>query len=415
MNRPVLVVGAGLAGLNCALHLQQQGQSVRLIEASDRVGGVLRTETIDGFRIDRGFQVFQTAYPEARTTLNYPELDLRSFYPGAQLRSRGRFLRVSDPWRRPLRALLDLPGGVVSPLDALRLWRKRRRVLSMTIDELMRLPAPETRAALECEGFSRRLASHFFEPLFRGIFLEAELTTTSRLADFVFRMFVSGSVTLPASGMDAIPKQLASRLLPGTLSLNTPVARLTHTGVELENGESIAGSVTVVATDADTGAKLCPELRAPRWNSVTPVYFDAPRAPLPGAYLIMNVDDPGPVCHLAFLTEAVPEYSDRGRTLAAVTVIGIPDISDETLAQRVLAQLSGWWGEEVEPWRLLDCCRLARAIPVQSPATMAEMTRPVALSERHFVCGGHRETSSIGGALRSGRRAALAVREALAR
>ncbi|MGA1525128.1 MAG: FAD-dependent oxidoreductase, partial [Planctomycetota bacterium] len=108
MQRPVLVVGAGLAGLTCARALSAAGVPVRVLDAADAVGGRVRTDVVEGFRLDRGFQVLQTAYPEARRALDYGALELRPFEPGALVRVAGRFVRVVDPWRRPLGALASI-------------------------------------------------------------------------------------------------------------------------------------------------------------------------------------------------------------------------------------------------------------------------------------------------------------------
>ncbi len=223
MTLDVLIVGAGLAGLCCARRLQSQGIRFQILEASDAVGGRIRTDYVEGFRLDRGFQVFLTSYPEARQSLDYQALRLRPFQPGALVRYGGRFHELSDPWRRPLASL----GSLISPIgslgDKLRVARLRARVLKGSIEDRFYDPELTTLGALQDDGFSASMIDRFFRPFLGGIFLDAELRTSSRMFQFVFRMVSLGSVCLPADGMEAIPRQLASALPPGSIRLGARV------------------------------------------------------------------------------------------------------------------------------------------------------------------------------------------------
>lgn len=410
---PVVIVGAGLAGLCCALHLERAGVPVRLLEASDAPGGVVRTDRVSGFRLDRGFQVLQTAYPEARCVLDYEALRLHAFHPGARIRWRGAWRRVGDPFRRPLDGVATLVSGIPTPGDALRVARLRADVRAASLEALMQRPARSTADALRERGFSERMIRGFFRPFYRGVFLEPELSTSSRLFEFTFRMFASGDACLPAEGMEAIPRQLAARLRPGTLRTATAVAAVDDAGVTTRDGERIAARAVVVATDAETAAGLLPELAPPAWNAVTCVYFDAPAPPMRGPTLALNGDEPGPVSHLCVPSEVAPTYAPAGRALVSASCLEGATEPDALLADRTRAQLRGWFGAAVDDWSPLGVVRVPRALPRQTPASLDPVTRPVHVGGRRFVCGGHRETSSIGGAMRAGRRAARAVRETL--
>src|SRR5215210_6304108 len=190
---PVIVVGAGLAGLACARELVRAGRSVEILEASDGIGGRVRTDTVDGFLLDRGFQVLLTAYPEARGQLNYAALGLRLFYPGALIRYHGRFYRLADPFRRPADALGSLFNPIGSPADKLRILALRRRAAAGSIDRLFERPETSTMQALTRLDFSNAIIERFFQPFLGGIFLGRELSTTSRMLEFVIRMFAEGN------------------------------------------------------------------------------------------------------------------------------------------------------------------------------------------------------------------------------
>jgi phytoene dehydrogenase-like protein len=228
-----IIVGAGVAGLSCALELKRKGIEFVILEASDAVGGRVRTDRVDGFLLDRGFQVFLTAYPEARRVLDYSSLDLKAFYPGALLRVNRSFKRVSDPWRRPLQASRDFLSGVIPRSDQLRIGSLRARVTSSEY----RPPEKEisTLHYLEELGIGDTTIRRFLKPFFGGIFLEEELTTSQAMFEFVFKMMSSGDISIPAKGMGEIPAQMAHSLPTQSLRLNSKVVSLKNRVVELEN------------------------------------------------------------------------------------------------------------------------------------------------------------------------------------
>ncbi|MCK6459110.1 MAG: FAD-dependent oxidoreductase, partial [Planctomycetes bacterium] len=215
----VAVVGAGLAGLRCALGVHRAGLSCAVLEASDAVGGRVRTDLVQGFRLDRGFQVFLTAYPEAQAVLDYGALRLRPFAPGALVRRGGSFERLGDPFRRPRDLWGTLRARVGTTGDKLRVLRLRHRLRGKAPEEILSAAQTTALATLERDGFSGGMIDGFFRPLFGGVFLDRSLGTSSRMLEFVFAMFARGEVALPEEGMGAIPAQLASMLPAGTVRL----------------------------------------------------------------------------------------------------------------------------------------------------------------------------------------------------
>ena len=377
-----IVVGAGVAGLTCARALRAAGLEVLVVEASDGVGGRVRTDRVEGFLLDRGFQVLPVAYPEARRFLDYDRLDLRPFARGAIVRTGGRFRRVADPREAPLRGLRSLAGGVLTPRDLpgmLRLLRGRPD--ETTADE-----------ALRAAGISDRLRERLLAPFLRGVFLETELLTSSRFLEFVLDAFSAGPASLPAGGIGAIAGQLAEGL---EVRVGTRVAAVGPGTVAL-GGETLAADAVVVAA---AGLVDEPE---DGWNAVSCVYFDAPAAPLPGPWLVLDGDGQGPVNNLCVPSEVAPAYAPRGRALVSASVLGpAADLG------AVSAQLRGWFGRAVDSWRHLATVSIPPALPAFAPG--ARLERAPRIAGGLYACGDHREHPSLNGAMASGRRAAAAV------
>jgi phytoene dehydrogenase-like protein len=407
-SEPVVVVGAGLAGLACALHLGEGGVPVRLLEASDGVGGRVRTDVVDGFRLDRGFQVLLTAYPETQRVLDYAALDLKPFLPGALVRRESRFHELSDPWRRPSRLMSTLLSDVGTLADRLRMARYRERVRAGSLSALFDRPETSALERLRGEGFSESMIDAFFRPFFGGVLLDRGLSASSRMLDFVFRMMAEGEVALPAEGMGAIPGQMARRLPEGTIRLGARVESLNPREVRLESRETIAARAVVVATEGPEAARLTGRLAAPASRSATALYFAAERAPIAEPILILDGDGRGPVNNLCFPSQVAPSYAPARAVLVSASVLEDPG-DPATLEQAVRAQLTEWFGSEVGRWRLLRTYRIPHAQPDQSPPALEPVERPVRLAGGLFVCGDHRDTASLHGALLSGRRAAAAV------
>ncbi|KAL6748117.1 oxidoreductase-like protein [Haematococcus lacustris] len=420
----VVVVGAGVAGLAAALKLQAAGLQPLVLEAGDGPGGRVRTDKVEGFLLDRGFQIFLTGYPEAQAVLDYPALRLHSFYAGALVRWQGAWHRVADPLRHPVDGVASLVNPVGSVADKLRVGLFRLRSTLGSQEALLQRAEMRTLDRLKAEGFSEAITRRFFRPFLGGIFFDRGLSTSSRLFEFVMRMLATGSNCLPEQGIGAVALQMAGRLEPGALRLNTRVLQVEGqragqaARVRLAGGGEVAARRgVVVAVEGPEALRLLgPALQASPSKPEPGVgtcclYFAAPRPALPGPllYLSGEEDSAGPVNNACFPSEVCSSYAPPGQTLCSVSTVGtFPELSDAELEARVREQLAGWWGAgEVAAWRHLRTYRIPYAQPNQTPPT--NFFRPVALGDSLFCAGDHRGSATLDGALVSGRMAAEAV------
>jgi len=400
-KKRVLIVGGGLAGLACAVRLQEAGAEPLIIEASDEVGGRVRTDVVDGFRLDRGFQVYLDAYPEAGKLLNLPRLDLRPFKPGALVYLDGRLHRVMDVFRDPRHLVASALAPVGSLADKLQVAALKWRISRSTLEAIAVREDLTTEAYLRRAGFSRRMIDVFFRSFYGGIFLERDLRTSSRMFEFTFQMFSRGSATLPAQGMQEIPRQLACRLPTDAILRGVRVSEVQPGRIKLASGGYLEGDAVVVAADAATAAGLIPGLvtKERPWRAVTGVYFAAAESPLREAIIVLNGSGRGLINNVCVLSDVAPGYAPAGQALISISVLGVSAMPD--FEARILAELELWFGAEVRGWRHLRTDRIERALPEQSP-----ITGPPGPCFREidgvFVCGDHVTTASIEGAIVSG-------------
>ncbi len=412
--KDVLVIGAGLAGLTCARTLQARGLDCLVLDAADAVGGRVRTDDVDGFRLDRGFQVLLTAYPAARTWLDYDALRLGNFAPGARVMTPDGEGRVSDPWRAPGRMWETLRAPVGTVADKLRVGALRLAATSGRLDAIWERPERCTAEELRARGFSPVMLERFLRPWLGGIFLERELTTSNRMLFFVYRMFAEGYAALPAGGMQRIPEQLAAGLKTDSCRLGATVAGVSggsSTGgydVRLASGETLKASQVVIATDGGTAARLVPGLAAPAWRSVTCVQWAAPESPMGGEPVLwLNGTGHGRINNLVVPSDVAADYAPKGSALVSTTVIGECPETDTELVAGLSVELAGRHGTVVKDWRALAVQRIRCALPVLSPGAGAEAAR--AVREGLWVCGDHCASASIQGAMATGQTVGEAV------
>jgi phytoene dehydrogenase-like protein len=428
-----LVIGGGLAGLTAARRLVQAGRSCRVLEAAEAPGGRVRTDWCEGFLLDRGFQVFLPAYPTAAQWLDVGRLQLASFASGSLIQLGHRRVVLADPWRHPLLAIPSLLSPAGSMLDKLRIDTFRRRVCRGRIEDLFVGGATTAAERLRQQGFSPRIIERFFRPFLGGIFLESELVTSSQMLEFVFRMFSLGPATLPAGGMEAIPRQLAAGLPRRTIRCFQSVAEISGLQVTTADGRRWrARQGVIVATEGSAAARLLGESAAVAEHGTSCLYFAVTNLPFSPRWLLLNGQLPKPadrgeavsgepgesaspgvdlpiINNLCVPSGVQPSYAPAGQHLVSVSVVGCDRLAGrEDLEPLVRRQLRAWFGGQVDAWRHLRTYHIPSALPDQRRlgSSQAQSTDRHRVGSGLYRCGDYLWHGSIEGAMQSGLTAA---------
>jgi phytoene dehydrogenase-like protein len=416
----VVIVGAGVAGLSAAHRLTSAGLTTAVLEAAPCAGGRMSTEKVDGFRLDRVGQLLSTAYPELRLTPGLDALALRPFAPGVLLHSDGRHHRAGAQQSaggargalHAVRALASSPAKSAprtgAPLgtavDQARLSTSLARLAAMPVERLLSRPESPAAQALAARGLPARTIDGFLRPLLAALLCDPDLTTSSRCADLALRSFAGGRLCLPEGGAETLPELLARALPPGTVHTGVRVTSVSTSVVTTaEHGEIRCGAV-LLATDARAAAELLPGLRVPDFHPVTLVHHTTDEPPTTGASLLLDADRGGPVAHTAVVSHVDPSRAPAGRALITSTVLGPPPPELDTAVRMHLARL---YGTSTTRWETLAVHHTPEAVPAMRPPH--DLRRPVRLLAGLYVCGDHRDTSTVQGALHSAHRATTAI------
>jgi phytoene dehydrogenase-like protein len=407
-----IIVGAGLAGLTCAKVLRERGAEVAVFEASDGVGGRVRTDEQDGYLLDRGFQVYFTSYPVAGRHLDYEALDFRTFDPGVIIRRGSERTLLSDPLRDPKALVPSLLSDAATLGDKLRTLD----VVARTFDVGISAGAGDgetdtsTLEYLKAAGLSGRYIDSFFRPFYGGILLNRELTTSARILRFTLRMLASGRAVVPALGMGEIPRQLASRVPEGEIRLKSPVEDLLRDGERVVGvrvaGEEHEADAVVVATDAPAAGSLTGEAVPEGSVGEVCLYYETDGLGS-GKKILLNAEDGAFVNNAVEMSNISEKYAPQDRHLLyAVALTGV-DLSDGELYRRGIEDLSRWYpGADFRPLAL-------RRIPygqfAQPPGIHSTLPENRTKTPGLVLAGEYTQDSSINGSMLSGEKAARMV------
>lgn len=407
MKSTVIIIGGGLAGLTAARQLHAQGIDFQLFEATDRIGGRIKTDVVNGFRLDRGFQVLLTEYPEAKRWLDYKKLDLKSFTPGALLLlPGGEKSHIGDPLRDFSSLLPTIFSSAGNLMDKLRILKLKTRLAKLTIEEIFQQKEKTTQEALsEDYGFSNQMIEQFFAPFFAGIFLEKELTTSRRMFDFIFKMFGEGDTAVPNLGMEEIPKLLAQPIPENFITTNARVLKIENQTVYLEDGSVFSAPNIIVATEATSFVKELLKVKT-QYQSTTHLHFIAEKSPLQKPIITLNTNKGRLANNICTISQVASGYAPENKNLVSISVVGKSDFSKKELAKAIRKELKTWFGKATQDWEHLNTKVIEYALPNQSNVHHEISKQNYKIRKGLYLCGDFQLNGSINAAMKSGREVA---------
>ena len=399
------IIGGGISGLIAARVLEEQGLSATIIEATDRLGGRVKTDVVDGYSLDHGFQVLLTAYPAAKKYLDFDALELQEFLPGSAIFKNGKQKIIGDPLRNLSLLLPTLFSGIGTVNDKVKILALNRRLKKKSIQNIFAEKEQTTRVYLENIGFSEAIITNFFTPFFSGIFLENKLETSSRMFEFVYKMFGEGNAALPKDGIQAIPKQLFEKLKNTTCVFNTKVKSVENGNIKLESGETLKSNFTIIATQA-SGLVSNLKNQATLWKSCDTLYFEVAKREIRKP-LIGLIAAPNALINNIFYHTSLQTSATATKELLSVTVVNRQNLTNKQLVAKVQKELKELCN--IDSCTFIKQYNIPMALPKLQDIQYEMLPSETRLTETIFLAGDTQLNGSLNAAMIAGERAALEV------
>lgn len=406
-NQKIYIVGAGIAGLVAAIELEKLGFIPVIFERSDAVGGRIKTDYYEGFLLDHGFQVLNTAYPEAKRYLNFMQLQLKSFDPGAVIFDGKESFIVTDPLRNPLKIFGMAFSKVGTYLDKIKIFSLTQELKKKSNEAIFQENSIPTIQYLKNYGFSDLVIHNFFKPFFRGIFLERNLSTSSRMFEFIFKMFATGNAAVPAKGMGEIPKMLKSQLFKTEIFFRKSVSQLEGKKIYFHDGEVLLADRVIVATQPD---RIIPQLKGQFLpaQKVINLYFSLPKSFLGRPIIGLLAGEGFLINNFVFMNDVSPIYAPKDKALLSITVLETT-LDEQTLIKNVQRELQEISGIKGENFKFLKSYFIDYALPCLDDLKYSMPSTECKIIDDVFLAGDYLLNGSINAAMSSGRIAAQAV------
>jgi len=404
------IIGAGISGLIAAKVLEDHGYSSVIIEATDRVGGRVKTDRINGFQLDHGFQVLLTGYPAAQKYLNYEALELQKIMPGACVFKNGMQKRLGDPLRAPSLLLPTLVSGIGTVSDKIKILKLNLKLKFKKTSTIFAEKEQTTLSYLQDFGFSNSIITDFFKPFFSGIFLETKLETSSRMFEFVYKMFGEGYASIPKNGMEAIPKQIKKSLKKTTFKFNSKVTYIEDGQIFLEDNSVINSDYTILATEVNQLVAGIKKEMPIEWRSCKTLYFETD-VRLIRTKLIGLIQKNDCLVNNLFYHTSLASATKKNVELLSVTVIDSQNLSDLTLIDQVKIELKELCG--IDSLTFIKQYTLPKALPKLKNLKEEILPSETGLTKNLFLAGDNLLNGSLNAAMISGERAALGIIETL--
>jgi protoporphyrinogen oxidase len=399
------IVGAGISGLIAATVLEKNGLSPVIIESTDRVGGRVKTDIVDGYQLDHGFQVLLTAYPAAQKYLNLEALQLQSFIPGASIFKNGKQQIIGDPLRDKSLLLSTVFARIGTLSDKFKILKLNNKLKKKSLSEIFSTQEQTTKSYLMAFGFSNSIIDNFFNPFFSGIFLENKLETSSRMFEFVYKMFGEGQAALPKGGMQAIPKQLSNNLKRTTFKFNTKVASVNDSEIILVDGQKIKSDFTIIATEPRKLVNTVNK-KVTEWQSCDTLYFETENRVI-NKPLIGLIPEKDAVINNIFYHTSLDSDLKGNKELLSVTVVDNQNLPSDKLIQRVQTELKQYCG--INTSKLIKHYNIPMSLPKLKELKYNALPSQTRLTDTIFLAGDLQLNGSLNAAMIAGEKAALGV------
>jgi len=405
-TQKIHIIGAGVSGLIAATVLENYGYHPIILESTDQIGGRVKTDCISNKNLDHGFQVLLTAYPFAQKYLDYKSLELQEFLPGAMLFKNKKKITIGDP----LRDLSLLFPTILAPIgtlsDKFKILKLTNRLKGKKISEIFEEPEFTTLEYLKKIGFSDQIIDGFFKPFFGGIYLEDELSTSSRMFEFVYKMFIIGKAAIPKKGIVAIPNQLKSKLNNTKFNFNTIVESVKTNEIKLQNSVTIKSDYTIITSGANS---LISNLSSNliKWKSCQTLYFLTSQRVITKNLIGLSSISKSLINNIYYSKKI--DHSEN--YLLSVTIIKKHQLSDSVLIEAVKKELIEIFG--IYKAKFLKFYNIKKALPDLNKLQYEMQPSETQILPTIYLAGDEQLNGSLNAAMISGERAALAVIESI--
>jgi len=399
------IIGGGVSGLIAARVLEKKGFNPIILEASERVGGRIKTDIIEGYQLDHGFQVLLTAYPAVKKYLDYDALNLQFFLPGAYIFKANTQSIIGDPLRDVSLLISTLFSGIGSISDKFKILKLNHKIKKKSLTDIFSEKEQTTLSYLKEFGFSKDMLNDFFIPFFSGIFLENKLETSSRMFEFVYKMFGEGHAAIPKAGMEAIPKQLLNNLKTTTFQYNTEVANVKDGQITLTNGSKLESDF-IILTIPPGGLVSNIKNQPTEWRSCVTLYFETNKRVIHKPLIGLIVKPDSLVNNIVY-NSSLASVTKPAHELLCVTVIDDQNLSDHELVAAVEQELKVLCNISIT--RFIKQYRITKALPKLENLKYEMKPSENQLSKSLFVSGDTQLNASFNAAMISGEQAAFAV------
>jgi protoporphyrinogen oxidase len=399
------IIGAGISGLIAAKVLEENGYHPTIIEGSSDVGGRVKSDMINDYILDHGFQVLLTSYPAAQKYLDFKALELQSFLPGATIFKNGKEQTIGDPTRSISLLLPTLLSSIGNFSDKIKILKLNHFLKKKSIAAIFVSEEKTTLQYLKNFGFSESMITDFFKPFFSGIFLEPNLETSSRMFEFVYKMFGDGLAVVPKSGIQAISNQLKNNLKGTQFLFNSPVKEIKNGSIILENTDEIKTHYTIIATEA---SPLVANLKnqATEWKSCDTLYFETVKRRIQKPLIGLIADKDSLVNNIFYHTSLVTSSQGK-KELLSVTIVKNHRFNEADLVSKVKKDLTDYCG--ISNAKFLKRYQIKKALPKLHNLQYELSHTETKLTDSIFLAGDQLLNSSLNAAMISGEIAAKGV------